>query len=124
MTSARSISSRTYAVLWTVLIFILLCIPSTGFSKGTWVIIPFADKAVHFFLFCLFSFFWKKTLNQEKIPLLSLWIFSAGTLYGILLEFLQQLPFIQREFDLYDMLANSIGAATVFVFSVLKIDQR
>jgi VanZ family protein len=117
-------SSRTYAVLWTVLIFILLCIPSSGFSKGNLVIIPHADKVVHFFLFCLFSFFWKKTLKQEKIPLLSLWIFSAGTLYGILLEFLQQLPFIQREFDMYDMLANSIGAATVFVFSFLKIHQR
>jgi VanZ family protein len=113
----KYLTDRRLAISWSLVIFILLCIPGDEMSKG-FLFLPHIDKLVHFALFAFFAFLWGEAKpfhnNQKKYS--SSLIFISGTVYGIGLEFLQQLPFISRSFDYYDMIANSIGSSLIYFF--------
>jgi hypothetical protein len=110
---------RRWAVCWSLLIFLLLCIPSSGMNKGLFLI-PHTDKLVHFSFFAIYAFLWGEArpfhIKQKKYS--STLIFLSGTIYGIALEFMQQLPFISRSFDYYDMIANSCGCSLIYFFRI------
>ena len=112
---------RRLALGWSLLIFLLLCIPSNGMNENLFIL-PHLDKLVHFSLFAVFSFLWgeAKQPNKDRERYSSNLIFITGTLYGIALELMQQLPFISRTFDYYDMIANSCGCSAIYLFRRLK----
>ena len=112
---------RRLALGWSLLIFLLLCIPSDGMNENLFVL-PHLDKLVHFSLFTIFSFLWGEAipLKKDRKRYSSYLIFITGTLYGVALEFVQQLPFISRTFDYYDMIANSCGCSFIYLFRRLK----
>jgi len=115
----KYLTDRRLAIGWSLFIFILLCIPGDDMSKGFFYF-PHIDKLVHFTLFALFAFLWGEAkpthVNQKKFS--SILIFLSGTIYGIVLEFLQLLPFISRSFDYYDMIANSCGSCMIYFFRI------
>lgn len=80
------------------------------------------DKLAHFGVYLIMSFlmlffFWKKEFSRKSVSYTCLFSIS----YGILLEILQNTSFSQREFDIFDIAANIIGALFgVILFKLIK----
>lgn len=90
-------------------------LPSTGIS--------FADKIFHFLAYALLTVFWfgafLLTFNFKKRRAIFLAVISA-IIFGIIIEVLQETMTDSRALDVYDILANSLGAllASVILFFI------
>lgn len=109
----KLLSSIWPAIIWTVLIFILLVMPTKGLEGKNVNEIQNVDKFVHVILFAVFSFLWLSFVDSsnsinEKFILLA--IFMIGSLYGLGMEFVQKY-FTERSFSLMDALADTVGTA-------------
>jgi VanZ family protein len=109
------LSKRYPARVWTVIIFILLALPGDMLPSETHTDIPNLDKIVHIILFGCFVFLWsvyyaatenRNTLNRKVII-----IFVVACLYGTAMEYIQKYFIPNRDFDIYDIAADIIGAA-------------
>lgn len=63
----------------------------------------------------------RHSVNKNRIPLhVSLSFFLITSLYGIIIELLQHLMQVGRNFDIYDLVANiigsSIGLIIIYIF--------
>lgn len=90
-------------------------LPSLGTS--------FDDKIMHsgaYFIFTLLIF---NYCNSLKVKSALFYAFIIATTYGFLMELLQKLLTSERQYDLYDALANSFGAviAVLFVIFLRKL---
>ncbi len=107
---------RTFPLIWLVFMHLLLLLPGNSFGKEKIVLIPHADKIIHFGLYFILVASWavffniKNDLNrhQKKNWNMILLILAVG--HGILIEFIQVSPLIHRDFDWLDALADSAGA--------------
>ena len=109
----KLLSSIWPAIIWTILIFVLLIIPTNGLEGKDVNEIPNVDKFVHVILFAVFSFLWLSFVDStnpinDKFILLAILI--LGSLYGLGMEFVQKY-FTERSFSLLDALADTIGSA-------------
>ncbi len=111
----ENLSKRYPARVWTIIIFILLALPGNMLPSETHTDIPNLDKAVHIILFGLFVFLWSvyyaakensNNLNRKVII-----VFIVACLYGTGMEYVQKYFIPNRDFDLYDIAADIIGAA-------------
>jgi len=109
----KSILSKIWpSIIWTVIIFILLVMPTKGIETETVNQIPNLDKYVHVILFAVFSFLWYSFLTTKydsKGKLLFLSILLIGSLYGLGMEFVQKY-FAERDFSLMDAVADAFGS--------------
>ena len=55
--------ARLWAILWTLLIFVLCLYPGTELPK---VDVPLADKWAHFIFFAIFSFLWLSSFRPPS----------------------------------------------------------
>jgi VanZ family protein len=122
----KILSSRVPALVWTFLIFILLTIPGKMLPDESQLTIPNLDKLVHIILFGCFVFLWsfyyacrKDADNRLNKKLLH--IFLIACLFGIAMEFVQKYFIPNRDFDIYDIAADIVGAAGGFLFVRLII---
>jgi hypothetical protein len=110
------------AILWSVIIFLLLAMPSSGLETRTLIKIPGFDKLVHFVLFAAYSFLWYryagavKTTGNKALVI----IIGSGCLFGIAMEFVQLHPWVNRDFEWGDMVADSLGAGIIFLIRKRK----
>jgi hypothetical protein len=100
-----------WALLWTVLIFVLYAIPGKDLPHFDWADLISLDKFVHagiFFMHFLFlaGIFLAGSNDTFKN---ALFIALASSLYGALLELMQLLVFEGRSFEWLDILANDTG---------------
>lgn len=73
----------------------------------------FDDKIAHFLLyaiFCLMWFFTFKSLDLKRSLFIAL---CLSILFGMAIELIQGLDFIDRTSDAYDFMANVIGAMSM-----------
>jgi len=107
------------AIGWTILIAVLCLVeftdlPSFGVSG--------ADKYVHFtfhFVFTLlWGFYFLLKLHEIIIPKI-VSVFLLSLCYGIVIEILQEIVTKTRHVDIFDILANSVGATIALLFFVL-----
>jgi len=97
------------ALLWALIILFLSAHPQMGIAKPWWVLQP--DKIAHAGAYALLAFLLHYVFARAYWPIL------IGTLYGILIEFMQQAFFYGRQLDVLDMLANLVGCCLgVWVF--------
>jgi VanZ family protein len=111
------------AFIWGVLIFIGSAIPGDSLNGVKFINISGFDKIVHFtwyFVLCLFILAGaKKQIEKLKIWQIVL-IAMSCFFYGGLLEVLQGTVFNKRSQDIYDFIANCLGALIAsFIFSWL-----
>lgn len=89
-----------YAALgWTVAIFIGCSIPGDGLSHA----FTSRDKLLHVGIFLFFGYLWRRVGYGAWGVLL------AGAGYGLLIEIWQGVMPINRSFDFYDILADTVG---------------
>jgi VanZ family protein len=99
------------AMAWTALILVLCLTPSEWFprpeSHGPRLInIPHFDKIIHATLFAVFGLLWTWAIVSPRR-----WagVLIAGLLLALGTEVLQAIPFIHRDPDLFDGLADGVG---------------
>jgi VanZ family protein len=123
----KLLSKHTPALLWTILIFILMAIPGNMLPKEEKTFIPNLDKLVHATLFGSFVFLWsvyyatRKEKNNHSNSRFVL-ILIIACLYGVGTELMQKYLIPNRDYDIYDILADSIGAVLGFLFVRLTIN--
>ncbi len=119
----KLINSYWPAIFWSAIIIILLSIPGSDLpNEASFLNIPHFDKWVHFGIFMLFVVLWCWAVSlkkpQTKILKKFLLITIAGIALGYLLELVQKYFVPNRDYDLWDVLADSIGAISGLLISL------
>ena len=113
-------SNKATALLWSIIIFILLALPGNMLPNENHLAIPGLDKYVHIILFGTFVFLWSLYFaikdNDKKFPLRkSLTILVIACLYGTAMEYVQKYFIPNRDYDIYDIAADVVGAILGFL---------
>ncbi len=99
----------TIAIGWVVVTAILHAIPGSDFPVVSFSNFFQLDKLIHSIIFMIGVYLFAVALNeQQKIQFLRHVVISF-IVYGLLLEVLQGLVFVERSADILDWLADIIG---------------
>jgi VanZ family protein len=103
------------ALLWALLIFILCSIPGKDIPSSDWMHLVALDKWVHFGMFAVLVVLMlhaSRTLlpGGEWKPKHKWVLFFIAVVYGAFTEMYQHLALEDRYADVYDFLANTLGA--------------
>lgn len=104
------------AIAWLIIVTVLLLMPGDDVPNENWLSVIYFDKWVHAGLFGGLTFFFSLPLiyNSKSTKKLLIIIAILSFVYGVLMEFAQRYIAIDRDFDLYDMLADGIGSLIAF----------
>jgi VanZ family protein len=122
----KLLSKKYPARLWTLFILILMAIPGNMLPREETTFIPNLDKLVHATLFGSFVFLWsiyyatRKEKNNHSDSRFVL-ILIIACLYGVATELMQKYLIPNRDYDIYDIMADSIGAVLGFLFVLLSV---
>jgi VanZ family protein len=112
MLSQKSIFFKMPLLLWAAFILVLSLIPPSSLPESSIIGI---DKLVHLVFYFIFMWLcmlgWDMSLKKALVLAVS---------YGLLIEILQHTLTSLRYFDLFDVVANSIGALLFYVLKVFK----
>jgi len=104
------------AVIWSLVILQLCLSESSQLPKIQFL---YKDKIVHFVFYLIFVFQWFKTnLFATKKKLIALFIIAV--VFGIAIEFAQKFCTTTRSFDVFDMIANTLGATFTSIYFYRK----
>jgi len=122
----KFLATRFPAVGWTIFIFILLALPGSMLPKEEKFSIPNFDKYIHITLFAVFVVLWSYYYVSKPGISKSIFIkfLIISMLYGTAMEFVQKYFIPGRDFDLYDILADIIGALAGYLFVLLFVVPR
>jgi VanZ family protein len=97
--------SKLLATCWTIIIIIGCSLPGKELPKiSLW---QHTDKLVHFTFFAVFVFFWFIAKPSQQ----RLWrLFTIALLFGVAIEYYQKYFVVGRSFDVWDAVADAIGA--------------
>lgn len=104
---------RFLAIAWTLAILLLCWIPSSWLpvkeTDEAGLDIPHMDKIVHASIFTVFTVLWLFALpaRRNRFALVAV----AGILLAIVTEIGQSIPIIERDGDIADGVADSVGVA-------------
>ena len=106
-------------IAWFFIILILMCLPGDDLPPTDWLHINFLDKWLHMVVFGLlvFLFCWpfhKSIFTEGERKHYFIKITIAVSLWGLTIEFIQKFFIPGRSFDLFDWVADSIGALITF----------
>lgn len=110
------ITSFWPAVVALIVATFLFCLPGQEFPHINWLDKIHFDKIAHIGLFSVLVFLWilppqSRINDKQKVKRMYLWIALAFVFYGICIEFIQ-LNFVpHRSFDVFDIVANTVGCA-------------
>lgn len=97
------------AVGWLVIMCILFFLPGSTFPNENWLSKIYFDKLVHVGLFAILIFLWRSAFNS-KFSAYNFILFFSALLYGVMVEYIQRDFVPNRDFDLYDVVADITGA--------------
>ncbi|MCH5596918.1 VanZ family protein [Niabella ginsengisoli] len=112
------------AIFWSAIIVILLVIPGSDLpEEASFLNIPYFDKWIHFGLFALFVVLWcaivryKSSTNTIKRNFILVTL--TGILFGYIMELVQKYLVANRDYDMWDVVADSAGAIVGLIFSLI-----
>ncbi len=120
--SMRMIRYYLPAMGWIILILFLCTLPGSAIPSVSIFDKLHVDKIVHFVLFGGTVLLLAYGYHRQKGEISGLALFSlvlVVTLYGLAIEFIQKYLVANRSFDIYDLLADGLGAvagALVFLW--------
>ncbi len=101
--------SRYSAIGWFLLMTVLFFIPGSSIPKQNWLTYVQFDKIVHIGLFAVLLFLWRGAFESSARYYNARLIIAAG-IYGLLIEVMQGKLVPNRDFDLYDLVADVAGS--------------
>lgn len=124
---------RIFPLTWTFLLHVALLLPNNSLDEKKLILFPHIDKLVHFGLYFVLVAGWvvffnlKSDLTQYQKKNWNIILVLTAIAHGIIIEFLQGSDIIHRDFDWYDAVADSLGAAAGLItglFLTQKISSR
>ncbi len=111
------------AIIWSVIIFLLLVMPPLHINQEKPLEFSGLDKTIHFLLFGIMVWLWgyyQKTISstRKNLVLQLLFITIIVSVYGVVMEFVQD--WVGRDFDVWDMVADTAGAITAFFLLLVQ----
>lgn len=110
------------AVTWWFVVLVLMCTPGRDLPKlGGWTDIISLDKIIHITIFGLMAYLFMRPATSDipfpdkKQQLLRIAI--SISLWGLAMEFVQDFWIEGRSFDLWDFVADSIGAFAAYFYA-------
>lgn len=100
---------KSVAIVWFVIMCILFFLPGSDLPQANWLEVIYFDKIVHIGLFAVLIFLCRSSFDLDLNHYNWRLLFSA-VLYGLAVEFIQKYWVPNRSFDLFDLLADSIGS--------------
>jgi hypothetical protein len=100
---------RAVAVTWLLIMTFLFFLPGSALPKEAWLEEIYFDKWVHVGLFAVLIFLWRSAFGLNTSYYNGILLFAA-VLYGLSVEFIQLNWVPNRSFDLFDLLADTIGS--------------
>ena len=99
---------------------LLFCLPGDRLSEAGWLEDLELDKVVHVGLFAGLVFLWCLPFqllieNTDRQKRIYTWIALSFMAYGVAIEFIQRDFIPYRSFDVYDIIADTIGCAIGWV---------
>ena len=108
------------AIGWSLLVILVSILPAEEIPGIKFEIIPHFDKVVHFIMYAILTILilQKNHVLFGKIRQTTLLIFTAlyAFFLGFFLELIQNCFLIGRIFDIFDVMANTIGILVSIVF--------
>jgi VanZ family protein len=99
------------AAVWLIITFILLTLPGSDIPKSNFFDLVYFDKWVHIGMFGLLMILWSYPfIKAERATKKTLFLIGGLIIaYGVSMEFVQKYFAVERSFDVFDMLADSVG---------------
>lgn len=98
------------ALLWSIIILVLSLASKKYFKVGDVDNVTGLDKIVHLFMYGLFTYLWAKALIVDINMKSIIALITVASTYGTVIELMQKYMTTNRSFDMYDAIANMIGA--------------
>jgi len=103
-----------FALCWTGLVFYLCLTESSSLPKFNF---EFKDKIIHFLFYFIFVILWYNSqIKAIKGTNQLAYIVFLAIAIGVLIEFLQKEFTKIRTFDWLDIIANTLGAISCYLF--------
>lgn len=117
----RLINQKFFPAAWTIFTIFLLCLPGSMVPGTGFFSIEGLDKIVHVFLFGTNVLFWgwfarKFVSDPKKLRNVFIMLALYGILLGIIMEFVQRDYVPNRSFDVYDVIADAVGAMAAAIY--------
>lgn len=125
----RAFAYKFFPFCWTVLIIFLLCMPGSLVPSTGIFTLPHLDKYVHVFLFGMHVLLWSwHYVTGASLPVARR-VIVANVLFtialGVALEYVQGSGWVSnRTFDVYDIVADSIGAVAAGLWLFMRTARR
>ncbi|MCB0760280.1 MAG: VanZ family protein [Flavobacteriales bacterium] len=113
------------SISWGILILLLYAIPGTDLPSMTIWDVFGADKMMHALMFSLFVTIMIVGFRRQNVSRAlrnrATWLaLGIGICYGILMESIQGMVFVERTTDILDMVANCAGALLgIVIFRII-----
>ena len=94
---------------------VLFFLPGSALpEEHGWMIMIRIDKLVHIFLFAVLFLELRFAFNSS-VKFYTIWLLLAVVTYGLAVELIQKYWIPGRTFDLYDLLADTLGSLAGWV---------
>ena len=118
------IGKKPIFAFWAIIVLILSLIPSSTTPQLSAVKIPHFDKIIHFIFYFVLSFLLMLRFNITKYKINKIYVILisiiVSTIYGGMIEIMQDILTTERVADIFDFLTNFVGATIgTFLFIVL-----
>lgn len=100
---------KPVAITWFIVMCILFFLPGSDLPQANWLDAIYFDKWVHIGLFAMLTFLWRSAFDLDLNHYNWIILFTA-ILYGLSVEFIQRYWIPNRSFDLFDLLADTVGS--------------
>lgn len=98
------------AITWTFITIYASTMSSSNVNSIRLIHFEGIDKVAHLVLYACFSFFWYTVFTVYNRAKAKWMAFIFGVLFGIAMEYVQYYFFIDRFFEVSDIIANIIGS--------------
>ena len=99
----------TLAIAWAVVIAVLHAIPGSDFPEVSFSDLFQIDKLIHAIIFTIGFYLFAEAFAEQQKKAFIRYLIVSFIAYGLLLEVLQGLVFVERSADILDWLADTIG---------------
>ncbi|GAB3015962.1 hypothetical protein GCM10027051_20080 [Niabella terrae] len=126
---SRLIKSYWPAIIWSAIVLVLLALPGDAFQQEeSFLSKIYFDKLVHLGLFALLVLTWCWGIYNRypsgRLMKTFLWICICSILFGYLMELVQKYWVPNRDYDLWDVVADAAGALIGLIYSRFKFLRR
>lgn len=115
-----SIKKFLPGIAWFFVVLVLTCMPGKDVPQIGWLDGIYFDKWVHAGMFGGLTFlfcwpFYKSNFSEQQRLHYFIKIALAASIWGLAIEFIQKYFAINRDFDLLDWAADSLGVLLAFL---------